>query len=420
VTATHTSTDWDELLRARIPWGASTISKAPRYRPQEPAVIVRGQGCRVWDDQGREFIDYRLGLGPVTLGYRHPAVDEAVRRQLESGIVFGHCHPLEAQVAQLLCQIVPCAQQARFLKTGGEAIAACIRAARAFTGRDHVIQVGYNGWLNSLASGGRVLPGERAQGAPPGVPPALAALHHSCPWNDLLAMEQVFDAYSGQIAAVVIASDYAQIDAGRTYYPAVRQLCDRHGAVLIFDEIVTGFRLALAGAQQYFGVTPDMAVFAKGMANGMPLSAYVGRREVMAAFGKAIVSSTYGGEALSLAAARATIEVYQQQDVVGHLWRQGQKLWSEFNAMMKSRELPLVMKGAWPCPALQCEAPDPATRGRWIEQFMRTAYAHGLSLYTVCYVNFSHQDRDLDETLQRLERVCGDLQRVRDDHGGGT
>jgi len=407
---TNLDSDWERRLQQSIPWGASTISKAPLVRPQEPAVIVRGKGCRIWDDTGREFIDYRLALGPVTLGYCHPAVDEAVRKQLESGIVFGHCHPLEAEVAELLCEVVPCAEQARFLKTGGEAIAACILAARAYTGREHVIQVGYNGWLNSLAAGGRVLPGQNAAERP-GVPMPLAALHHSSEWNDVESLRELFDQYHGKVAAIVVASDYAQMEDGATFYPAVRKLADKHGAVLVYDEIVTGFRIATAGVQEYFGVIPDMAIYAKGIANGMPLSAYVGKREFMQAFNKAIVSSTYGGETLSLAAARATIEIYRTQDVVGHLWRQGERLWTAVNAMFAQRGLPISMRGFWPCPAWQFDAANPAEIDELRQRFMRAAFRRGLSIYNVCYISFAHQDADITATLERFDLVCDDLVR---------
>lgn len=412
-----TPNPWHERLHKAIPWGASTISKAPLYLPEEPAVIVRGQGCRVWDDQGREFIDYRLGLGPVTLGHCYPAVDEAVRQQLTDGIVFGHCHPLEAQVAEMLCEIIPCAEQVRFLKTGGEAIAACIRAARTYTGREQVIQVGYNGWLNALSTGGKVLPGVTTQHAPPGVPISLSRIHHACPWNDVSALERVLEEQPGNVAAIVVAADYATMHHGSSYYPAVRALADKHGAVLIFDEIVTGFRIALAGVQDYFKVVPDMAVYAKGIANGMPLAAYAGRRDLMQAFKKAPVSSTYGGETLSLAAAKATIETYQRENVVGHLWQQGQKLWTAVNQTMQAFHLPIVLQGAWPCPCWTYHVATPAASGDLSRRFMRSAFRHGLCLYNVSYVSFSHGDQEMQETLARFERVCEDLGHTDDQSG---
>lgn len=403
--AAAAAASWTDRLDDVMPWGSSTCSKAPTLLPDEPAVIVRGDGCRVWDDRGREFIDFRNALGPVTLGYRFPAVDNAVRAQLDRGILYGHPHPLECEVAELLRDAIPCAEQVRFLKTGGEAVAACVRLARAYTGRDHVIQVGYNGWLNSLAAGTRVLPGQTAAAAPPGVPLALARLHHACPWNDPAAMERVFDEFPGEIAAVVVAADYRQMDAGATYYPAVRALADRHGAVLVFDEIVTGFRLARGGAQEYFGVIPDMAVYAKGIANGLPLSAYVGRKDLMQTSRTAIVSTTYGGETLTLAGARAALETYRDHDVIGHLWRQGGRLWPAVNRLLAERGVGARLEGLWPCPAWTFADADLRQR------FLRACYRAGLSLYDVSYVNFSHRDADVDEAVARFARACDDLQR---------
>ncbi|WP_158301639.1 aspartate aminotransferase family protein [Paenibacillus mesophilus] len=403
------SVQWHERLEKAIPWGSSTCSKAPTLLPEEPAVIVKGKGCRVWDADGNEFIDFRNGLGPITLGYQFPDVDDAIRRQLANGIIFGHAHPLEAEVAEQLCELIPCAEQARFLKTGGEALAAVIRIARTYTGRDRIVQIGYNGWLNALAGGGQSLPGQQASGkGVPGVPSALGGLHHAVGWNDLASLERWFDHCGGEIAAVVIAADYAGMAKGETFYPAVRELTRKHGVLMIYDEIVTGFRVAIGGVQQYFGVNPDLAVFSKGIANGMPLSAYVGSKEVMAACnrGGAVISSTFGGETLSLAASKATLAVYKDQDVVGHLWRQGEKLWGDLNAIFSENGIPLELKGFWPCPTFTLkDGGSAAVR----ESFFRAAYRNGVSLYNVSYVNFSHKDEDIAEALERLERACKEI-----------
>jgi len=396
-----TSAAWAERLRKVIPSGSCTMSKAARLTPEEPGVIVRGQGCRVWDADGREFIDFRNSLGPVTLGYRFPAVDRAIRDQLEKGIIFGHPHPLEGEVAEALREVIPCAEMVRFLKTGGEALAACIKIARAYRGRDHIVQVGYNGWLNSLAPSGRLLPGREAKGVPAGVPAALSALHHQAEWNDIQQIRALLEGLD--VAAVVVAADYARMAEGKTFYPALRSLCDEHGTLLIYDEIVTGFRVATGGVQEYFGVKPDLAVFAKGMANGMPLSAFVGRRECMEVLERAVVSSTYAGETLSLAAAKVCIETYRREDVVGHLWRMGERMWTGANEAFRRHGLPLEWKGFWPCPRLVAGADAPSDL---IERFMRAAYAEGVSLYTVSYVNFSHREADIAEALERLDRAC--------------
>ncbi|TNJ64466.1 aminotransferase class III-fold pyridoxal phosphate-dependent enzyme [Paenibacillus hemerocallicola] len=400
---TH-SQRWTERLNASIPWGSSTGSKAPQYAPEEPGVIVRGDGCRVWDADGRDYIDFRNGLGPVTLGYRYPAVNEAIREQLEHGIVFGHPHPLEGEVAEMFCELVPCAEQARFLKTGGEAIAATIRLARAFTGRDHIVQIGYNGWLNGLAVGGATLP-DRTTAVLPGVPHALSALHHACRWNDIAGLEKLFAEYDGRIAAVIVAANYPDMEAGHAFYPALRELTAKHGSLLVYDEIVTGFRIAIGGAQQYFGVVPDLAVFSKGIANGMPLSVYAGKQEIMSccAPGKVSISSTFGGETLSLAAAKACMNVYKQQDVVGFLWKQGEAMWGGLQRLFEQYGVPIALRGFWPCPSLAGQGVEGAAA---LKRFFRLAYKHGVSMYNTSYVNFSHRDEHIEEALNRLDRAC--------------
>jgi len=401
------SQEWFERLRRVMPFGSSTCSKAPQYLPDEPGVIVRGKGCRVWDADGREYIDFRNSLGPVTLGYCYPAVDEAIRAQLKQGIAFGHPHPLECEVAEKICEAVPCAEQARFLKTGGEAVAACIRIARAFTGRDHVIQIGYNGWLNSLGSEAALLPGRRATAVPHGVPACLRALHHVTAWGDIPGAGAIFEEFPRGVAAVVVAADYETMDRGAAFLPALRDLANKQGAVLIFDEIVTGFRIARAGIQEYFGVTPDLAVFAKGIANGMPLSVYCGRREIMKVCEEgATVTSTLGGETLSLAAARAVLLVLDREDVIGHLWRRGEAMWGGLNRIFQERGIPAQMKGFWPCPAMAF-APDAPKDVR--ERIYRAAFRHGVSFGPINYVNYSHKDADIAEALERMSRAVASL-----------
>ena len=395
--------EWVSRLRNVMPFGSSTCSKAVKMAPEEPGVIVRGKGCRVWDADGREFIDFRNSLGPITLGYCFPAVDDAIRAQLANGIIFGHPHPLECEVAELVCEVIPCAEQARFLKTGGEAAAACIRLARAYTRREHVIQIGYNGWINSLAPGGQLSPWQRSVAAPPGFPEALSSLHHACKWNDIEGVGKVFDEHPEEIAALVVSAGYADMEAGAEFYPALRKLADKNGALLVYDEIVTGFRVAIGGVQEYFGVTPGLSVFAKGIANGMPLSVYCGRRDVMQCASQAVISSTYGGETLSLAAARAAINTYRNEGVIDHLWRQGEKLWGGLNGIFEKYSIPAEMKGLWPCRQITYGPDAPADLG---EKLFRAWYRNGVSMYNVGYVNFSHKDDDVAEALARFEKGC--------------
>ena len=403
----NTNMSCHERLHNTMPHGSSTTSKNPTFLPEEPEVIARGKGCRVWDDKDREFIDFRNSLGPVTLGYCYPEVDEAIKALMENGIIFGHPTALEAEVSEMLCERIPCAEQARFLKTGGEACSAAIYIARAYTGKDHIIQIGYNGWLNTLGVGARILPTQTSM-AKPGVPAAVSALYHPVGWNDTETVAKLFEEYKGKIAAVIVSADYVEFEAGKTFYPWLREITKKNDALLIYDEIVTGFRVALGGVQEYFGVTPDLCVFAKGIANGMPLSVYAGSREVMKTCETPgfSISSTYGGETLSLAACRAVMQVHAKHDVVGHIWNEGNFVWDEFNKLMDEKGVPVHMHGVAPCKALRMDADAPADM---TSRFYRAAYRNGVSLYATSYVNFSHKHEDLVEVLQRLSRAADEL-----------
>jgi len=380
-------------MRARacqvIPRGTQTNSKAPLPELEgiEPCFVVRAKGCRVWDLDGNEYIDYRNALGPVTLGYGYPAVVEAVRSQLEDGIVFGYPHPLEVEVAERLRELIPCCQMVRFLKTGGEAMAAALKTARAATGRDVILRCGYHGWLQTTGE--------------PGVPTGVGELLPAFTWGDEAGLAGLLERYAGRVAAITIAASYPHLVPNDTFLHACRRLADAHGALVIFDEIVTGFRVAVGGVQEYYGVVPDLAVFSKGMANGMPISALVGREPVMRTLEKTTVTSTFGGEVLSLAAARATIETYRRQDVIGHLWEMGQRLVAGVNGIFAEAGLPGGYRGCPACPQLVFDSGDTERNHRWRIGLLRALFRRGVSIYTVTYVNFSHQAADIDETLNR-------------------
>lgn len=401
-----TEKSWEQYDHARkfLGCGSSTLSKAATMRNQEPPLIERGQGCRVWDCDGNEYIDFANALGPITLGHAIPEINEAISAQLSNGIIFGRPHLLEGEVAEMLCDIVPCAERVRFLKTGGEAIAACIKIARYTTGRKRIVQSGYNGWINTLSTPAGFVPSGIASGSPlKGIPEEISGLHASLPWADLDAWEKVFAEYGDEIAAVVIAANYPEMEKGRDFYPAIRKLTERYGTVLIFDEIVTGFRLARAGVQEYFGVIPDLSVFAKGMANGMPISAYLGKAELIESSKDISISSTFGGETLSLAAVAAVQRYYDDHDVVAYLWEAAGKIWSGATELFRSSGLPIEIRGVPVCPTFQFgEEIAPS-------EFFAAAYRNGLLLYSVPYTTYSHREADIAQTLERLERVVRDL-----------
>ncbi|OGV36378.1 MAG: hypothetical protein A2020_02570 [Lentisphaerae bacterium GWF2_45_14] len=384
--------------------GSSTSSKAPQFENAEPALIERGKGCRVWDIDGNEYIDYRNGLGPVTLGYCVPEINKAISEQLEKGIVFGHPHVVEGEAAEMLVDVIPCAERVKFLKTGGEAIAACIKIARSATNKSRIVQCGYNGWINCLSAPGGSVPAGIANSQPlKGIPHEISSLHSSLGWADYEAWEKFFAENGKNIAAAVIASNYAEIEKGHEFFPFVRKLTEKYGALLIIDEIVTGFRLAMGGAHEYFDFMPDMAVFAKGFANGMPVSAYVGRGDLIDSAKGIGISSTFGGEALSLAAVKAVISFYKQNKVIEHLWETGGILWPQVDKLFKKYNISARIKGFNACPQIEFDKTELGS------EFFRNSYLNGVSLYNVSYVNYSHKEKDIDETLQKLEKAIASI-----------
>ena len=310
-----------ELLRRAektIPLGSQTFSKSRIQYPegQAPLFLSYGQGGRVWDVDGNEYVDLVSGLLPLTLGYRDPDVDLAIRRQLDNGISFSLATELEAELAERLVDIVPCAEMVRFGKNGSDATSAAVRLARAFTGRDRLAVCGYHGWRDWYIG---------TTTRDKGVPGAVAELSHSFPYNDLEALDALLARHPREFAAVVM-EPMNVTEPGPGYLAGVRDLVHGHGALLVFDEIITGFRFALGGAQELFGVAPDLACFGKGMANGMPVSAVLGRADVMGEMEEIFFSATFGGETLSLAAAIAVIDKMRREPVIETLWSTGHRL----------------------------------------------------------------------------------------------
>jgi len=301
-----------------IPLGSQTFSKAAMSTVEgaAPLFLDHGQGARVWDPDGNGYIDYVLGLLPVVLGYRDPDVDAAIRDQLERGISFSLATQLEADLAERLVELIPCAEMVRFGKNGSDATSAAIRLARAYTGRDKIALCGYHGWHDwYIGTTARHL----------GVPQTVRDLSVAFPYNDPDALEGILRAEPDSFATVILEAE--SIEAPQPeFLSAVRSLCDKFGVVLIFDEIVTGFRIHLGGAQAAYGVTPDLAAFGKAMANGMPISAIVGRKEIMCLMEDIFFSGTFGGEALSLAAAIATVDKLRGADAPAKFMEMGARL----------------------------------------------------------------------------------------------
>jgi len=304
-----------ERASRTVPLASQTFSKSHQQwvRGATPLFLERGHGARVWDVDGNAYVDFVLGLMPVVLGHCDPDVDGAILEQLGKGIAFSLPTRLEAELAERLRRLVPCAEMARFGKNGSDATTAAIRLARAATGRPKVALAGYHGWHDwYIGTTTRNL----------GVPEAVLGLSAKFAFNDADSLEALLRAEPDAYAAIIL-EPAGTADPAPGFLARVRELADRYGAVLVFDEIVTGFRINMGGAQAEFGVVPDLACFGKAMSNGMPVAAVVGRRALMARMEDIFFSGTNGGEALSLAAACATIDKLEREGAVGRMRAHG-------------------------------------------------------------------------------------------------
>lgn len=321
------------LARAErvIPLGSQTFSKSRTQYPYgvSPYFISRASGSRAWDVDGNEYIDFVSSLCSVTLGYQDPDVTEAVARQLQDGVIFSLPHVIETEVAELICELVPCAEKVRFGKNGSDATAGAIRVARAHTGRDRVATCGYHGWQDWYI-------GSTARHK--GVPKATRDLTHGFAYNQLESLRTVLEAYPGEFAAVIL-EPMNVVEPAPGFLEGVKSLAHEHGALLVFDETITGFRYANGGAQELFGVIPDLATFGKGLANGYPVSAVAGRAEFMKQMEEVFFSFTFGGETLSLAAAKATLLKLKREPVLATIADRGRELISGLREIIAARGL---------------------------------------------------------------------------------
>ena len=321
---------WDRAKNL-IPAGTQCLSKGPTQFVDgvAPKYLKKGKGCHVWDVDGNEYIDYGMGLRPIILGYCYPAVNEAIAKQLKDGITFTLMHPLEVELAELLANTIPCAEAVRYGKNGSDATTAAIRVARSYTGRDKIAICGYHGWHDWS-----IITTERNKG----IPKVMKQLSFTFEYNNIESLKELFDAYPDEFAAVIM-EPVGITPPQNDFLKEVKEITHKNGAVLIFDEIITGFRFSLGGAQEYFGVVPDLAAFGKAMANGMPMSALVGKEEIMNVLNETFFSFTFGGECLSMVAAIATINELREKNVIDFIWTQGRKLKEGYNRLANELEL---------------------------------------------------------------------------------
>jgi glutamate-1-semialdehyde aminotransferase len=390
-----------------IPAGTQTLAKGPGQwvKGVAPKYLARGKGSHVWDVDGNEYIDLHMGVGPISLGYAYDAVDEAIRAQLADGITFSLMHPLEVEVAELLREVVPGAESVRFSKTGCDVTTAAVRVARAFTKRDKVLCCGYHGWHDWYIA---------VTDRNAGIPQAVQDLSYTIPYNDI---EGVIDALDDSVACVIL--EPAVFEAPKPgFLRALKDACEKHGALLIFDEMWTGFRFALGGAQEAFGVTADLACFSKAMANGMPISALTGRKDVMRLFDKDVFFfTTFGGEALSLAAAKATIQELRDKQVPAALAKQGKKLKDGYVAIARELDATWTNASGFDCRSIMTFAPKKASPLEVKSLVQQEMIARGVLWGGFHNMSFSHSDADVEHILAAYREVLPIVHRAveRDD-----
>ena len=377
-----------------IPGGGQLLAKAPGQWSEGVAPIYadHARGARLWDVDGNEYVDLMMAVGPISLGYCDEDVDAALRAQIARGINFTLMSPLEVEVSELVRDVVPHTESVRFSKTGADATSAAIRIARAFTGRHKVLCCGYHGWHDWYIA---------VTDRDAGIPPAASELTFTFDYNDLESLKAQI---SSEFAAVIMEPTVFDAPAPG-FLEGVRELCDAHGALLIFDEMWTGFRFALGGAQEKYGVRADLATFSKAVANGMPLSVLTGRADVMKVCEKDVFFfTTFGGEAMSLAAAKATIEKMRRESVVEHLARQGQKLFDGFNAIAAELDMPFAKCAGHPARAIiKLSVPDGASGVTALEMktlLQQEMLAQGVLWSGFHNLSYAHGDAEVDQVLR--------------------
>lgn len=377
--------------------GCQLYSKGPEthIKGVSPIYIEKGKGAHVWDPDGNEYIDYDMGLGPILLGYCYEPVDNAIIAQMKKGMGFSLVAPIEVEYAKLCIENIPCAEKVRFLKTGSSATEGAIRIARAFTGKKHIIRGEYHGWHEWTTAAESVRQG--------GIIDEVRKYVHKFDYNDIDTLEMLFEKYKGEIAAVItepVIIDEPQND----FLNKMKEICNANEALLIFDEVVDGFRFSIGGAQKYFGVIPDLATFGKAAANGMPLSIIAGKREIMDAVDKNIfISTTFGGETLSLAAGIAVMNELKNKDVTDRIWSFGKHLQIETNLMADRIGVPISLKG-YHC-RMTFDYKDYKGNHDWLYNsiFMQECVKRGVLLGWSIFPCYSHTDKDIEFTLNVFE-----------------
>jgi glutamate-1-semialdehyde 2,1-aminomutase len=382
-----------------IPLGSQTFSKSIASYPRgiSPLFIKKGYGSHVWDVDDNEYIDFVNGLASVTLGYNDSEVNASIVKQLTNGITFSLPHDLEVQIAKLIIEMVPSAEMVRFGKNGTDATSASIRLARAYTGREHVAVCGYHGWQDwYIGSTARDL----------GVPSGVKELTHTFLYNNIESLEKIFKKLPNKVAAVIMEPMNINwpID---NFLHKVEYLCRKYKTLFILDETITGFRYSKGGAQEIFDITPDITTFGKGMGNGMPISAVVGKKEVMKLMDDIFFSGTFGGETLSLAAAKSVLKKIRDGDVIQKIHQTGSKVLDKVGQLIELHNVTDIISISGH-PAITYITIKPAYGYSNYEIktfFLQEMFKRGILILGSHNISYAHNDDDINSLLMAYNEV---------------
>ena len=363
-----------------------------------PVFITHGKAGHIFDVDGNEYIDMLCAYGPIILGYVEPEINEAVKARMDQGFCFSLVQPVQNELEERLAEVLPCGEQTIIVKTGSDATNAAVRAARAYTGRDKIARCGYHGWADWCVE------------VPGGVPQAVRDLTKEFHYGDVADLERVFTENPGEIATVIITPVGHPMAAPiipppEGYLEKVKEVAHTNGAVLIFDEIRTGFRVAMGGAQERYGVTPDVTTVGKAMANGYPIAAVVGKREILSVYEKlAFLSSTFFPNSLEMVAAMKCMDILEREDVQNVIWERGTRFLERLGEIVDASGVPVTKSGIPPMPFLTFDKVDDHYKERRTE-FYTQCIRRGLFVqpYHHWYIAYRHTEEDLARALDVVE-----------------
>ncbi len=412
-----------------IPGGVNSPVRSFRAVEGTPPFIARGQGSRVWDVDGNEYIDYVCSWGPLALGHAHPAVVEALREAAGNGTSFGAPTEGEVELARMICEALPSVDSVRLVSSGTEACMSAIRLARAYTGRSKIIKFAgcYHGHADGLLV--RAGSGAMTHGVPTsaGVPDSYAQETLVADYNDLASVERYFEEYPGDMAGVIVepvAGNMGVVPPAEGFLEGLQHLTRDNGAALIFDEVITGFRVAYGGAQTLYGITPDITCLGKIIGGGLPVGAYGGRREIMeqvAPLGPMYQAGTLSGNPLAVTAGITTLGELQKPGVYDGLDALAQRLTDGIAEVFQRAEVPgsinrvqSMFTGFFtsgPVEALaQVEQSDAGQYGRYFHAMLERGVYFAPSQFEAGFVSTAHTEEDIDRTIEAAEAALGELE----------